>query len=200
MDEVLWVVGRATGVVALLLLTVVVLLGIVTRSGRPLPGLPRFAVLLAHRNLALVATVFLALHVVTLLFDSFAKLNLIDVFVPFLGAFKPFWQGLGTVALDLIIAIVITSLLRHRLGLRVFRAVHWFTYAMWPVALLHAIGNGTDAGSGWFLWLAAGSVLLVVVVLGWRVSTRFLEPSVARTPGSQLTSAAPPGMRSRGGS
>jgi sulfoxide reductase heme-binding subunit YedZ len=200
MDEVLWVVGRASGAVALLLLTAVVLLGIVTRSGRPLPGLPRFAVLLAHRNLALLATVFVVLHVGTLLLDSYAKLNLADVVVPFAGSFKPFWQGLGTVAFDLILAIVLTSLLRHRLGLRVFRAVHWFTYAMWPIALLHAVGNGTDASSGWFLWLAVGSVLLVLVGLGWRVSTRFLEPSDARTSVPRPSTASTVSTRSRGAS
>ena len=114
MDEVLWAVGRASGVVALLLLTVSLWLGIVTRSGRPLPGMPRFSVTLLHRNVSLLAVVFLVLHIGTLLLDSYAKLTLTDVLVPFLGAHLPFWLGLGTVAVDLLIAVTVTALLRRR--------------------------------------------------------------------------------------
>lgn len=180
MNEMLWAFGRASGVVSLLLFTASVLLGILTRSGRPLPGLPRFSVALVHRNVSLLALVFLVLHVGTLMLDSYAKLNPIDVVVPFLGAFKPFWQGLGTVAFDLVLAIVITGLLRRRVGQRVFRFVHWFTYAMWPVAVLHAIGNGTNGTSGWFLLLAAGSVLLLMVAVFWRASSRFVEHAATR--------------------
>ena len=180
MSELLWAFGRASGMVALALFTVTVLLGIVTRSGRPLPGIPRFSVSLLHRNVSLLALVFLVLHVLTLLADSYARLNLVDLVVPFLGAFKPFWQGLGTVAFDLVLALVITGLLRRRIGQRTFRAVHWLSYAMWPIALLHAIGNGTDGTSGWFLLASAASVIVVVAAILWRVSAGFLETAQAR--------------------
>ncbi len=180
MDNALWAFGRVSGVVALALFTVTVLLGILTRSGRPLPGIPRFAVTLIHRNLALLASVFLVLHVGSLILDSYAKLDVTDVVVPFLGAFKPFWQGLGTVAFDLVVAVVATSLLRHRIGRRTFRAVHWFTYAMWPIAVAHAIGNGTNGTSKWFLLLAAVSVAAVSGALLWRASSNFLETAKTR--------------------
>jgi len=180
MNEFLWAFGRASGVVSLILFTVSVLLGIVTRSGRPLPGLPRFSVTLVHRNVSLLALVFLVLHVGTLLFDSYAKLNPIDAIVPFLGSFKPFWQGLGTVAFDLVVAIVVTGLLRRRIGQRAFRFVHWFTYAMWPIAVLHAIGNGTNGTSGWYLLLSAASAVLVVAAVIWRLSAGYLEHATAR--------------------
>ena len=87
MNELLWAFGRASGVVSLLLFTASVLLGILTRAGRPLPGLPRFSVSLVHRNISLLAVVFLVLHVGTLMFDSYAKLNPVDLVVPFLGSF-----------------------------------------------------------------------------------------------------------------
>lgn len=175
MDAALWAIGRGTGVVSLVALTVSVLLGILTRSGRPLPGLPRFSITLVHRNVSLVACVFLVIHIGTLFFDSFAQLTVLDFVVPFFGSFLPFWQGLGTVAVDLLIAITVTALLRNRIGLRTFRAVHWLTYAMWPIALAHAIGNGTDGTSGWFLWLAGVSTAAVVAAVLWRVSARFVE-------------------------
>jgi sulfoxide reductase heme-binding subunit YedZ len=180
MDEALWAFGRVSGFVSLGLLTCSVLLGILTRSGRPVFTIPRFSVALIHRNLALLASIFLLLHVGSLLLDSFAQLNPVDVVVPFLGAYRPFWQGLGTVAFDLVLAVVATSLLRHRLGARTFRVVHWLTYAMWPIALAHAIGNGTEGTSGWFLSLGIGSVVLVGAAVLWRASAAFLEPARQR--------------------
>jgi len=183
MDNALWAFGRVSGFVSLALFTAAVVLGILTRSGRPLFAIPRFSVTLIHRNISLLATVFLILHVGSLMLDSFAKLNVIDVFVPFLGAFKPFWQGLGTVAFDLVLAVVATGLLRHRIGQKSFRAVHWLTYAMWPIALAHAIGNGTNGTAGWFLLLAVGAVAAVGAAVVWRLSATFLETSKARQGG-----------------
>lgn len=183
MDNALWAFGRVSGFVALALYTGAVLLGILTRSGRPLFTIPRFSVTLVHRNISLLATVFLVLHVGSLMLDSYAKINVIDVFVPFLGAFRPFWQGLGTVAFDLVLAVVVTGLLRHHIGQRTFRALHWLTYAMWPIALAHAVGNGTNGTGGWFLLLAAGSVAAVGAAVVWRLSSTFLETSKARQGG-----------------
>jgi sulfoxide reductase heme-binding subunit YedZ len=180
MNEALWALGRGTGVVALLLMTVAVVLGIATRSGRPILGLPRFSVALVHRNASLLASVFLVIHIVSLFFDPYAHLAVVDFLVPFLGSVKPFWQGLGTVAVDLLAAILVTSLLRRWIGQRVFRLVHWFTYAMWPVALAHSIGNGTDGTSAWFLVLAVLSIAAVAIALAWRLSANFIEFRNAR--------------------
>lgn len=180
MNEALWAFGRASGAVSLALFTLSVVLGILVRSGRPLLVLPRFAVTLVHRNVALFALVFLGLHVGTLMLDSYAQLRLVDVVVPFLGAVKPFWQGLGTVALDLAAAVVATSLLRRRLGPGIFRAVHWLTYVLWPVALLHAVGNGTDGTSKWFLLLALAAAAAVGGAALWRLSPKFVESARLR--------------------
>jgi methionine sulfoxide reductase heme-binding subunit len=180
MNEAMWAFGRMSGVISLMLLTISVVLGILVRSGRPLLVLPRFALAVVHRNIALMATVFLALHVGSLLLDSYAQLNLADTVVPFLGAYKPFWQGLGTVAVDVLLAVVLTSLLRRRVGQRVFRAIHWLTYALWPLALFHAIGNGTDATGKWFLLLVAGAGAAVGAAVVWRLSAGFLESASIR--------------------
>jgi sulfoxide reductase heme-binding subunit YedZ len=185
MDDALWAFGRVSGIVGLSLFTLSVVLGIITRSGRPLPGLPRFSILLVHRNVSLMASVFIVLHIALLMLDSYAHLKVTDVVIPFVGAYKPFWQGLGTVAADLIIAIVLTSLLRKHLGARIFRAVHWFTYVMWPIALAHAIGNGTDGTSRWFLMLALASSVCVIIAVAWRLSTGFIESARVRQGGSQ---------------
>lgn len=168
----LWYFGRATGVTAVVLFSLVVVLGIAARSGRPLPGLPRFAVAAVHRQVSLVAVAFLALHIGTLVLDPYAKLRAFDLLVPFVARYRPVWQGLGTLAAELVAILVITSLLRNRLGPRVWRSVHRLAYLCWPVAVAHAVGTGTDRSSRWLLLTVAGCVLAVAAAVAWRVAGR----------------------------
>ena len=179
-DQALWALGRGTGITALAFMTVSTFLGIAARSGRPLLLLPRFAVADVHRFAALAGTVLVTLHITLLLFDPYAQLRLVDFVVPFLGAYRPLWLGMGTLALDLLAVIVVTSLLRHRLGLRVFRAVHWATYALWPIAMAHALGNGTDAAETWFRLFAVCCGLAICAALAWRLSVGYAEYSNVR--------------------
>ena len=104
-------------------------LGVLVHAGRPLPGLPRFAVSSLHRTVSLAALGFLAVHVITLVSDPFARLGALDTVVPFRAAYRPVWQGLGTVAFDLVLVLVATSLVRHRIGLRTWRVLHTAAYA-----------------------------------------------------------------------
>ncbi len=181
--ETLWYLGRGTGLVSTALLSLVVVLGIVNRSSRPVAGLPRFAIAVIHRNASLLAVAFLAVHVLTLLLDPFARLRVYDLVLPFVGQYRAFWLGLGTLALDLMAAIVVTSLLRHRLGVRAWRLIHWAAYAAWPVAIAHSIGTGTDNTSPWLLITVAVSVAGVLGAIAWRLSDRFTEdPATAAAP------------------
>jgi len=177
MTDALWYFARGAGVVTLVLLTVVVALGIGARSGRTAFGLPRFAVSMLHRNAALLAVVMVTGHVVSLFFDPYAQLRIFDLVLPFAGNYRPFWQGLGTLAFDLLLAIVVTSLLRQRIGARVWRVVHWLAYLCWPIAVLHGLGNGTDNGTWWLWTVAMTCVAAVVAAIAWRLS-----PSFARFP------------------
>ena len=157
----LWYASRATGITALLLLSVVVLLGItVDRQGR-LPGLPRFAVTGLHRNLSLIAVVFVAMHVVTAVADSYVSISLAAAVIPFVSSYEPFWLGLGAVSLDLMAAVIVTSLVRSRIPRRAWRTVHWLSYGMYPVAVVHSIGSSTDLRSGWRLALTVSCVAAV---------------------------------------
>ncbi|MEU4242217.1 ferric reductase-like transmembrane domain-containing protein [Actinoplanes sp. NPDC026619] len=173
MSDALWYFARGSGVVSLVLLTVVVALGIGSRSGKPAFGLPRFAVSLLHRNAALLSVVFVAGHVISLLFDPYAQLRLFDFVLPFVGNYRPFWQGLGTLGFDLLVAIIVTSLLRQRLGARAWRAVHWLAYLCWPIALAHGLGTGSDNGTWWLWAISIACTLVVVAALAWRISPNF---------------------------
>lgn len=169
----LWYASRATGVVCLVLLTVVVLLGIlVNRQGR-LPGLPRFAVTGLHRSISLLAVAFLAIHVISAVADSFVTIQLIAAVVPFTSSYLPFQIGLGAVAVDLIAALIITSLLRARLGRRLWRGVHWLAYAAYPVAVVHSVASAKDLRSGDLLLLTAGCVLSVCAAACYRFAAGY---------------------------
>jgi sulfoxide reductase heme-binding subunit YedZ len=175
-EAALWYAGRGTGVVSLLLLTVVMVLGIGSRSGRPAFGLPRFGVVAVHRTASLLAVAFLAIHVVTLWLDPQSELKLMDLVVPFDASYRTLWMGLGTLGLDVMAAIVVTSLLRHRMGVRAWRAVHWLAYVSWPVALAHTLGTGTDRTTWWLLTLSGLSTLAVLGALIWRLGEGFGAP------------------------
>jgi methionine sulfoxide reductase heme-binding subunit len=164
-----WYASRATGIVALLLLTAVLVLGLlVTRQGR-LPGLPRFAVTSLHRNLSLLAVAFVAVHVVTAVLDTYVSIPLAAGVIPFASGYERFWLGLGAISLDLMLAMIVTSLLRGRLNRTLWRAVHLLAYLSWPVALAHSIGSSRDLQQGWMLGLAAGCALLVLTAVTWRL-------------------------------
>ena len=175
MNEALWALGRGTGIIALILFTVTMVLGIIGRSGRDVMGLGRFGVAEVHRTAALTGTGLVVLHLASLLFDDYAQLRIVDLVVPFLGAYRPLWLGLGTLAVDLLIVVTVVGILRHRVGQRTFRAVHWGTYALWPIALTHSLGTGTDAGSLWFRLIAGACAAAVVAAVGWRLSDGYAE-------------------------
>jgi predicted ferric reductase len=164
-----WFASRATGVVSLVLFSLVAILGIlVNRQGR-LPGLPRFAVTGLHRNLSLLTVAFLGTHIVTAIVDGYAHIPWLSTVVPFSSGYERFWIGLGTVAIDLFAALIITSLLRDRLRPAVWRAVHWLAYLCYPIILVHSFGTSKDLRSGWLLALTLATVFAVVTAIGYRV-------------------------------
>jgi sulfoxide reductase heme-binding subunit YedZ len=168
-----WYLTRATGITALILLTLSVVLGVIDVERYTTTRTPRFVIDGVHRTASLLAVAFLVVHIVTAALDSFASIPLIDAVVPFVGSYRPLWLGLGAASFDLLLAIVITSLARRRLGYRTWRATHWLAYASWPVALLHSLGTGSDIKTTWMVALSGvclAAVLLAVcvrVASGW---------------------------------
>ena len=142
---VLWLVSRAAGIVALVLLTATVVLGTLATGPTRSAAWPRWARQALHRDLALLSVGTLLVHVGAVVLDGYVDVGWYAALVPFTSAYRPLRVGLGTLALDLVLVVIATSLLRVRLGLRTWRAVHWLTYAAWPIAVLHYLTTGTDA-------------------------------------------------------
>jgi sulfoxide reductase heme-binding subunit YedZ len=175
----LWYISRATGVVCLLLFSAVILLGLlVSRQGK-LPGLPKFGAVHLHRYLSLLAVSFITVHVLSAVADSFVNISLASAIVPFVSRYQPFWLGLGAVALDLMIAVIGTSLIRSRIGRRSWRLVHWLAYACWPIAIVHSIGAGPDVRTGPLLWLTIACTAAVAIAITVRTASALRTASSA---------------------
>jgi len=174
----LWFVSRGSGLVLLVLLTVVMVLGISTRAGW-VPR-PRFVTAELHRTLALFAVALLALHVVTAILDPYVTIGWAATAIPFVSPYRRLAIGLGTLAVDLGAAVLLTSVLRSRLGLRTWRAVHWLAYLAWPAAFGHALTAGNDMRAGWVAATVWGSAALlaatVLAGLGTRIGARRRVP------------------------
>jgi predicted ferric reductase len=182
----LWFVSRASGLALLVSFSVVLVLGVAARLGSAPRRWPRFAVSELHRTLALFSVAFLALHVVTAILDPFVTIGWAATLIPFASGYRTLAIGLGTLAVDLGAAIVITSLARQRLGYRAWRAVHWLAYLAWPVAFAHSLTAGSDLRIWWVALIEWGSAAAVATA----IVARLLQAVRHTTPASQLPTRA----------
>jgi predicted ferric reductase len=174
-----WYLTRSTGAVALILLTVSVALGVADVRRFSTPTWPRFVVDGLHRNVSMLAVVFVVLHVVTSVLDGFAPISMTAAIIPFTSSYRPFWLSLGTISFDLMLALTVTSILRARISPAAWRLTHWLAYACWPIALLHSFGTGSDARNGWLVWLSVVCIAIVAAAVLSRALGAFkLHPRV----------------------
>ena len=177
--QALWFISRATGVVSIVLLTVVVCVGIVTAGRRRPHGQSATVVMGLHRWLSLGMLVFLAVHISSAIADGYVSIGWLSVLLPFTSAYQPLLVGFGTLAIDLLVVVMITSYLRHRIPERRWRLVHWLSYAMWLVALVHGFMMGTSDQP--LLRMTSVACLAVGgVFTAWRVATTYADKEQRR--------------------
>ena len=194
-DQVLWFATRGAGAVSLLMFTAATCLGLVTVTRFQAAGWPRFFNYEMHRRVSLLSIVFLAVHVLAAVFDPFTSLGLGAALVPLASTYRPLPVALGVIALYLFVALIATSLLRKHIGQRTWRLVHWSSYAMWPLAVLHGLTAGTDGWSTWMLGIDVLCVSAVAACLAWRVMAG--TPNRSRLAGIVATSSLEPRARRR---
>jgi methionine sulfoxide reductase heme-binding subunit len=186
----LWYTTRATGIVALVLLTATLVLGILTAGRAKSRAWPAFAQADLHKRVSLLAMVFLGFHVLTAILDTYVNVGWAAIIVPFASPYRPLWTGLGTVGVDLILAVAVSSALRQRISARTWRSIHWLAYGSWPVAMAHSLGEGTDGLKLWMDVLAAVCTIAVLGSLAWRISDYKKSKELALEVGA-LTRAVP---------
>ncbi len=164
-----WYATRGLGIATLIVLTITVVLGVVTAVRWTGESTPAFVAADLHRNLSLVAMCLLAAHIVTTVLDPFAHISVRDVIIPVGAAYRPVWLGLGVVAAEVMVAVAVTSLLRERVGARMWRLIHWAAYASWPLAVVHGLGTGSDARAPWLIGVVASCVAAVLIAITQRI-------------------------------
>jgi methionine sulfoxide reductase heme-binding subunit len=189
-----WYLARGTGAVSLLLLTATVVLGVLGTLRYSARLWPRFAIDALHRDISLLVIALIVVHVVTSVLDGFAPISLTDGIIPFATPYRSLWMGLGALSFDLLIALVVTSLVRRRLGYKSWRAIHWLAYVSWPIAVLHGLGTGSDVKSWWLLALTIACVAAVVVAVLVRVARSDPLYAGLRGPATALAVVVPIGI------
>jgi predicted ferric reductase len=174
----LWYATRASGLMAMILLTLTMVLGMTTTTRARARNWPGFAQQELHRRVSMIAVVFLGVHVLTSVLDTYVNISWAAVLIPFTSSYGRLWVGVGAISLDLMIAVFVSSLLRTRMRPGTWRAIHWLAYVSWPVALAHTFGMGTDAGESWVIALGAVCVAAVGVALLWRIRQSSRQASV----------------------
>lgn len=177
--SLLWFLNRGTGAALLLMLTLATLLGAISTRGNAGGRVPRFLLAALHRKFSLLAVALLGVHVATAVMDDYVDIRWWQALVPMGATYEPVWLGLGTLALDVLAVVVLTSLVRHRLGHRAWRLVHVTAYVAWGLAVLHGIGIGTDAREGWLLWPTVAAVALVGAAGAVRLLELYRRPADA---------------------
>lgn len=179
-----WLTSRASGIVALVLITASVALGltmaskIVTKRGVR-PVLAR-----VHEHTALAGLIAIAVHGITLLGDAWLNPGVKGVLVPFTMGYQPLFTGLGTVAGYLALALGLSFYARRRIGTKLWRKAHRATVVVYVLALVHTLGAGTDAGSTWLraFMVATGVPILVLFVARVRPAKARTRPAPAAQP------------------
>ena len=187
----LWYMTRATGIIAIVLLGMVVILGMVTATKAAPKGFAKFLVPDLHRRLSITAAAFLGVHIITALLDSFVHIGLIASIVPFVATYRPVWVGFGAIAFDLLLIVIATSVVRHRFSQGPWKKIHYLSWLVVTFALFHAIGTGSDARVG--LVEVVYIVLVAVVALAaiFRTATDAQLRKLAKIGGSAVIVAVP---------
>jgi sulfoxide reductase heme-binding subunit YedZ len=173
----LWLVSRGSGLALLVTLSLVMVLGTVTRLGAAGRRVPAFAWEELHRTLALFCVAFLVLHVGTAILDPFVSIGWPAAVLPFTSGYRALAIGLGTLAVDLGSAVLLTSVIRRRLGYRAWRAVHWLAILAWPAAFAHSLlAGGADLRIWWVALIEVGAAAAVVTAF----SARLIQASRSR--------------------
>lgn len=176
-DPTFWILARAGGLTAYVLLTSSVLAGLVVKS-RPFGrALKTASVTDTHRFLSLLALCAVGVHCFALVLDSTVRIRLPALIVPGLAPYRPLWTALGVISAELAALIFISFRLRKRIGARAWRRLHWATFGVFAAATVHGLAAGTDSARPWVFALYLGAIGSVVFATAWRVLSRTPKPT-----------------------
>jgi sulfoxide reductase heme-binding subunit YedZ len=193
-DPTIWLVARASGLVAYALLTASVVAGLILKArpfGRRLKGSTAMEI---HRSLSMASLVALAVHGIALVLDRAVDIQIMDLLVPGTAPYRPLWTGFGVVAAELMVIVAFSFPLRKLIGMRMWRRLHWATYPIFLMAAVHGVQAGSDTHQTWAKVFYTGSLALVATAVTWRALARQGAPR-RQTAGSTDATAPIPAVR-----
>jgi methionine sulfoxide reductase heme-binding subunit len=164
-----WEVARVGGMIAYLLVTASVAVGMLASLKLRSPRWPRFVTTELHRYTTVLALVFSAIHGLAVWLDPFTGFSPGEVFVPFASHYRPLWVALGIVSGYLLLSVWASEYVRGRIGYAWWRRLHFSAFGVFSLASLHGIATGSDTASPWGLALYTLSVGVVLVLVVWRL-------------------------------
>jgi predicted ferric reductase len=168
-----WYLTRGIGVTAYILLTVSVLWGLALSTSAVKPWSPGPLTMLIHATISWTALVFGLVHGLLMLVDGYYTYHITDIFVPFTGPYRPVAVGLGVIGFWILVIVTPSFAFRKRLfSYRTWKLLHYTTYAAFLLVTAHGLTAGTDAARLGFRLLFGSSVLLSMILLGYRISAK----------------------------
>jgi methionine sulfoxide reductase heme-binding subunit len=165
-----WYAARAAGVVAYVLLSAVVSVGLTMTGKKSLKRWPRFALEDVHRFGGILVGTFVVIHIVTVAIDAYLPFSVTSLLIPLTSKYRPVWIALGVVAAELLLALAVTNHYRNRqISYRFWRRAHYLNFVVWSAATLHGLGSGTDRSTVWLLAIYAVAVATVGGLTVWRI-------------------------------
>jgi sulfoxide reductase heme-binding subunit YedZ len=186
-----WLLARASGLLAYVLLTIAVIVGLTMRTrllGRLVP--PAY-VTATHQALSLIGLAAVALHGTLIALDTKVDVPLVALLVPGTAGYRPLATSLGVVAAELWLLIHLSFRVRRRIGVKRWRALHMATFPTWALAAAHGVLAGTDTPIAWTDQLYAWSIGLVVFLLVFRVGSHMPARPARTTPPPPHATGAP---------
>ena len=165
LDTILWIIGRSTGMVGVILLTVAAAMGLALSMKASSPRFPRWLTTDLHRYVTILAVVVSVVHLVVLWLDTQSGLSLISLVVPFTSGWEPVAVGIGVLGLEITLIVWLTTRLRDRIGYRSWQVIHRAASVGWALVIAHGLMSGTDTGSAWAVITYAACAALVVGLL-----------------------------------
>jgi len=163
--SILWILARSTGLIATVLLSAVMVLGILSSGDFRSRPWSRYLTNGMHRRVAYLACAMLGIHIAAIVADSYVSVDLLNVVVPFSSSYERFAVGLAAISIDLMLVLVITSLGRRFISFNIWQTVHVVAYAVWPLAILHGILAGTDDLLAWSISLISTLAVATVALV-----------------------------------
>ena len=179
-QQLWWYVTRSAGIIAYLLLWLSMVWGLAVPSRIISPVLEQGYTFDFHQFISLLSIGFVLLHILVLAFDRYLPYSTIQILIPFLSPYRPFWVGIGVISFYIILLVTITFYIRSRIGMNLFKSIHVFSLLGYLGVTLHGLYSGTDAALLSMQLVYRGTFLVVIFLTVYWLVMKYQSSRAAK--------------------